>query len=77
MTDKECCCTCYFGEMLNIDELICQHEDHNLHLMSHPYYWTCLKWKELDQVPLPDHVKAGFNRGSVDIAATLGFGVDL
>ena len=55
MTSKECCCTCYFGEMLTIEETICQHESHHLCIISHSDYWSCLKWKEIELTSILNH----------------------
>jgi hypothetical protein len=72
MTNRHMCCTCDYGEMLNMDELICQYESHDTCIISHPYYWSCLKWKEIEEIPLPKRVKAGFIRGNIGI----DFGID-
>lgn len=70
MTDRHCCSNCYFGEMIdlqNMDELLCKLESPNDCIVTHPYHWSCLKWKEMESTPLPGHVKAGFNRGIINI----------
>ena len=59
MIDKECCCTCYFGEMLTIEEAICQHESYCSCIISHADYWSCLKWKKLE-LQIFSQFNAGF-----------------
>ena len=70
MTDRHCCSNCGFGEMIdmmNMDELVCKFESPNDFIVTHPYHWSCLKWKEIESIPLEDHVKVGFNRWNINI----------
>lgn len=82
MTDKHWCCNCYFGDMvdlLNVNEIVCRYDFLNNYIEVNPYDWSCSNWKEMELIPLPARVKAGFNRGNIDIWNVKlggGFGLD-
>jgi hypothetical protein len=60
MTNKECCCTCYFGDLLDIDETICMYEYPDVSIVAPSYYWVCLHWKELNLWGYPSQTSNGF-----------------